>query len=372
MRNYRSLDIEEKLQIYNEVLELWKKDLNYKQIRKIIEKRYNVELSKPTVVRWIRGKQHPLGRYNKLIEGAKLAYAISAWIGDGTLAHTHRKSRPEYNITLGVKDYDFAEEWGQCVAKALGRKEPYKPRWDKCSRGWVTTACSKLLYNLLKDAKDDPCILMPYLEKYPGDACRGFFDAEGGVSADSYQIRAYNTDLRIIRLFKMLLEKIGIQCNIYEIPYKDNVLVSPRNGKIYHINKQSCFRLVIHRKENILKFAEWVSFTIARKRAGLARILQRYNRIKIPSNCIEKCARALIAANLVRLGLMRTQKEAAKLLLISEKTISDYLRDKRRSSKLLRLPEIERLSREHFYSRGDEIIARVREILQAMIEMYGG
>jgi len=37
---------------------------------------------------------------------------------------------------------------------------------------------------------------MPYLEKYPAVACRGFFDAEGWVEDICYQVVAGNTDPR--------------------------------------------------------------------------------------------------------------------------------------------------------------------------------
>ena len=275
-------------------------------------------------------------------------------------------------VRLEVSDYDFAEEWGRRLAEALGRSKPYTPRWDDNHQRWVVKGNSILLYNLLKGAKEDPWILMPYLVKYPEEACRGFFDAEGGANADKYEVHADNTDLRIIQLFRALLEKIGIQCSIREKRYENDVFVSPKTGKCYHRNKPICYRIAIHGKENILRFAEGVGFTIARKRAELGRILEKYNTTKIRSNCIKRCARALIATNLVRLGLVGTHEEAAKLLSINRSNISLYLHNERKVSSLLRLPEVERLSREYFYSRGDEIITKVQEILQTIIEMYCG
>jgi len=358
MRAYRSLDIDQKLQIYEEVLDLRKRGHGYRRIQKIVKDKHHIKLNTLTIVRWIRGKSHPLGKYNRLIVSPELAYAVSAWIGDGSLVRA--RHYPEHRIILAVKDCDFAKQWGRCVAKALGKNKPYAPIWDKRNQAWIAKVCSKLLYDLLKSAKGDPWILLPYLEKYPRDACKGFFDAEGSVSIDDYEVLASNTDLRIIRLFQKLLRKIGIECNIRETHY------------IYRRNKRSCFLLAIHGKENILRFAEEVGFTIARKRARLAKILQKYNRTKIRRNNLEKCARALIGANLVRLDLVKKQAETAKLLLVSRQNINDYLRARKRVSKLLRYSEIEQLSREYFYSRSSEIIARVREILQAIIEMYGG
>jgi len=368
MRKYKSLDIEEKLQIYNEALDLRKRGLSYRGIRKIIEEKHGVRVYETIIWKWICRGGHPLRHYNRVIAGPELAYAISAWLGDGRMGHGKRYR--EYKICLSVKDYDFAEEWGRCIAKALRREKPYRPKWDKYHRRWVTRARSKLLYNLLRRAKDDPWILMPYLEKYPADACRGFFDAEGGVNADSYELVAYNTDLRVIQLFKALLEKIDIQCSIRKVDRKNDVLISPSNSKVYHRNKLTLFRIAVHGKENIMKFAEKVGFTIARKRAELGRLLEKYNTMKISNNHLKKCARALIAANFVRLGLVRTQTEAARLLSINQSAVSDHLRNKKKASKLLKYPEIEQLSREYFYSRSDDVITRVQKILQAIIEIY--
>ena len=358
MRAYRSLDIDQKLQIYEEVLDLRKRGHGYRRIQKIVKDKHHIKLNTLTIVRWIRGKSHPLGKYNRLIASPELAYAVSAWIGDGSLVHA--RHYPEHRIILAVKDYDFAKQWGRCVAKALGKNKPYAPIWDKRNQAWIAKVCSKLLYDLLKSAKGDPWILLPYLEKYPRDACKGFFDAEGSVSIDDYEVSASNTDLRIIRLFQKLLREIGIECNIRETHY------------IYRRNKRSCFLLAIHGKENILRFAEEVGFTIAKKRAALAQILQKYNRTKIRRNYLEKCARALIAASLVRLNLVKTQAEAAKLLLVSRQTISDYLSCKKRMSKLLRCPEIEQLTREYINCPSDDVIIKAQNVLEAIVQIYNG
>jgi len=173
MRNYRSLEIKEKLQIYNEVLNLRKEDLSYRKIQEIIKKENGVKLSTYTIGLWIRGESHPLRNYNKIVDGPELAYVISAWLGDGRLPR--RKNRPEHSVALPVKDYDFAEEWGRCLAKAFGKKRPCKPRWDNFHQRWVTKSCSKLLHKLLRRAKEDPWIVLLDLKKYPADACRGFF-----------------------------------------------------------------------------------------------------------------------------------------------------------------------------------------------------
>ena len=358
-------DLEKRLQIYTRVKRLRDIGLSYDQIQKIIKKEYGTSLSKGVIGSWLRGESHPLGGCNKIIEGPELAYAISGWLGDGGLACI--KSRHQYIIKLPVSDYDFAKEWGRCLAQALSRSKPYEPKWDKSHQRWVTQGYSRILYDLLKRAKDDPWILMPYLEKYPADACRGFFDAEGGAYSSRYRIEAYNTDIRIIEMFKKLLENIGISANICQKPYKDRE-IKTRHHKAYQRKKEVCHVLTIYGKENILRFAERVGFTIVRKRLELQQILQKYMSLKIPNGSSEKCARVLIATNLVRLGLVKRQSEAARMLSVTKSSVCNCLHNRTKISKLQELPEIEQLSREYFHFRSDEVIKKVRKILETMAE----
>lgn len=361
--------LEERLKLYDEVMKLRRLGLDCKQIAKSIKENYGISMRLNTIRDWIKSRYHPLGRCNKIVEGPGLAYVMSAWLGDGSLARWIKNS--QHDVRLQVSDYNFAEEWGRRLAEALGRSKPYVPRWSNSSKMWFVKASSVLLYSLLKRAREDPWILMPYLQKYPTEACKGFFDAEGSVNVYKNAIEASNTDPRVVQMFKMLLEKIGIWCTMHETPYKSDTFISPCNGKRYRRNKLIRYRLAIYGKENILRFAEEVGFTITRKRTKLCRILEKYNRMKIQRRFLEKHVRTLIAANLRKLGLM-TGKEAAKLLLISQSSITQYLQSKTKISKLLGLPEIEQLSREYFYSQSSDIIIKVREILQTIVEIYGG
>ena len=160
MRRYKSLDIEERLRIYEETMNLRKKGLTCKEIQRIIKEKYNVQIGLWKISEWVHGV-HPFGRYNRIVEGSGLAYVIGAWLGDGRLALDRK--RAGYFVKLAVKDYDFAEEWGRRLAEALGRSKPYTPRWDDSLQTWVVKGSSILLYNLLKRAKVDPWILMIYL-----------------------------------------------------------------------------------------------------------------------------------------------------------------------------------------------------------------
>lgn len=273
-RKYRSL--EERLRLYNEVMRLRRLGLGYKRIAKAIEEKYGVSLNPGTICKWIKGRHHPLDRRcNKLVVGPGLAYTIGGWLGDGSLSEDNDNYM--YRIQLSCKDYDFADEWGRCLAEALDRSRPYAPKWEENHKRWVVKGSSVLLYSLLKRAKDDPWILMPYLEKYPAEACRGFFDAEGWIEADYYRIVAGNTKSDVINLFKKLLGKLDIECRTHRCRQKE-FMISPRTSKLYCRSSRFVVRLAIYGEENILRFAEKVGFTITRKQVELMKLVRRYRK----------------------------------------------------------------------------------------------
>ncbi|MHA1632645.1 MAG: LAGLIDADG family homing endonuclease [Candidatus Freyarchaeota archaeon] len=270
-RKCRSL--EERVRLYDEVMRLRRLGLGYKRIARAIEEKYGVSLNPGMICNWVKGRHHPLRRCNEIVEGPGLAYAVSAWLGDGMLVRDRRKN--EYYVKLAVSDYDFAGEWGRRLAEALGRSKPYAPRWDDKYERWIVRGSSILLYGLLKRAKGDPRILLPFLEKHPAEACRGFFDAEGSVNVDYYHIVAGNTDSRIIGLFEELLGKLGVNCKTYRCRQKET-FISPRTGKLYRRSNRFVVHLTILGEKNILRVAEKVGFTIARKRAALMELVRKY------------------------------------------------------------------------------------------------
>lgn len=98
------------------------------------------------------------------------------------------------------------------------------------------------------DSYDIPLI---YLEKYPAEACRGFFDAEGWAEAYYYRIVADNTNSSIIDLFGLLLEKLDINYKIYQC-HQNGMFVDPKSGKTYRRNSEFIiYLLAIYGEENI-------------------------------------------------------------------------------------------------------------------------
>jgi len=273
-RKYRGL--EERLRLYDEVMRLRKQGLGCKRIAKAIKEKHGISLNPGMICNWVKGRHHPLGRRcNKLVVGPGLAYALGGWLGDGRLARD--KDNDEYYVKLEVSDYDFAEEWGRRLAEALGRSKPYTPKWNNNHERWVVKGSSVTLYDLLKKAKDDPWMLMPYLEEYPAEACRGFFDAEGSINVNRYTIEACNTNPDIIDLFKKLLGRLDIDCRTHRCR-QNETFISPRTGKLYRRSSKFVVHLAIYREENILRFAEKVGFTIARKQVELMKLVRRYRK----------------------------------------------------------------------------------------------
>jgi len=264
------------------VLELRGQGLSYRKIQKRILEEMGECLSRSIISEWLRRVHTPYGdgvgyggedrRMHKLKPCPELAYVIGSKLGDGTTDRDAK--RYDYMVILAVRDYDFAEELGRCVAIALGRKKPYKPYWDKRRRYWVVRAYSKELYELLKRPVDLEKI-RPYVEcskECMAAFLRGLADAEG--SADKYEgnlghVSIANTDLRLIEYARSLLKALGISAKIYERKEKKTTKI---DGRVVKWKKQIIYVLSIHRKVDIIKFREIIGFAIKRKQTILERV----------------------------------------------------------------------------------------------------
>jgi len=270
-RKYRGL--RERLLLYEEVLRLRRRGLGYKRISKTLEGAYGIRLNPGMICNWIRGRHNPLGKCNKLVQSPELAYVVGGWLGDGTLALDQRNCK--HYIILRVKDFDFAVEWGKCLATAFGVKKKYRPIWDKVNRRWTVKASSVLLYVTLSRARKNPWVTLQYLERYPSEGLQGLFDAEGNVDSAFYHVRLRNADMQLLKLARHLLWMLGIDSKIYtwkQQPY----IRDPKSQKIYQRKRNIAYCLVISRRENIVKFAEKVGFRIKRKQKALESLLRRY------------------------------------------------------------------------------------------------
>jgi intein-encoded DNA endonuclease-like protein len=118
-----------------------------------------VQFPRSAIIHWINGKHKPLGNVNKFDEkpSSELTYIIGAIFSDGYKYFDNKG----YLLRLAVNDKEFAEEFGRCLAKILGRKKPYKPFWDKNKKQWTVVGCNILLYRFLNKPFEG---LKPYIE----------------------------------------------------------------------------------------------------------------------------------------------------------------------------------------------------------------
>ena len=268
--------------LYEKVLELRELGLSYREIRREVFEECGEHLSKSIISDWVNQVHTPYGdglgrtgedrRAHKLKPCPELAYVIGAAIGDGYVNFVADDYK--YLVILSVTDYDFVAEFGRCAEIAVGRTKPYRPFWDRCRQRWVVRVYSKELYNLLKKPIDLKKI-KPYVE-YSKECMaaflRGLADAEGSADRDEANlghIEISNTCLELIKYAQRLLRRLGICSRIYERREEKSFIIE---GRRCRRRKGATWRLVIYRRNEILKFRELIGFAIKRKQKILEMI----------------------------------------------------------------------------------------------------
>ncbi|MEM3406147.1 MAG: LAGLIDADG family homing endonuclease [Nitrososphaerota archaeon] len=260
----RYLPLEIRIKMYEEVHELRKKGLTYKEVQERIYEKYGRRLSIAIIGFWINKKKHPLGRVNKFDENPspEFTYIIGVISGDGCRYFYKRN----YRLQLAVKDYEFAEKFGECLAKVLGRKRPYKPFWSKKLKQWIAQGYSFLLYKFLNKPLEE---LKPYIE-HSKDTVSAFlkalFDAEGSIYVNEKhhvrELKLYNTNVGLLNYAKYLLKK-----------YFNIDATGPHFNKKTKTTK-NCYYLYI-RTNTLSNFYDYIGFIIKRKQQRLIKAIER-------------------------------------------------------------------------------------------------
>lgn len=198
-----------------------------------------------------------MGRANvvDLSPSPELSYVIGAVLGDGTLyIHSRR-----HEISLTVKDRDFAEEFAIRFGKLLGRKLNIETRKMKGVKYYVVRAGSKNLFYFLKQDLDK---LMPIVSEYPQEFLKGIFDAEGSVRlhGKDKEVKLRNKNIKLTEYIRKLLANLGIEARAY----------------VYEGDIAS---LVIAKYDSIVEFDRKIGFRITRKQKKLTEIRQRRYRV---------------------------------------------------------------------------------------------
>jgi intein-encoded DNA endonuclease-like protein len=270
-----------RIRLFDEVNRLRRDGLTYKEIIDEVWRRYGVKISKSSVSEWLNGIHKPYnGRYIPSIEflepSEELAYVMGVKIGDGYTTKGRRvvKNYNRVRIGLKVRDREFAEEFGRCLAKVLGRR-PINPRYRKSLRRYVVEIRSQTLYELLKKPVDLDR-LKPYIEhceKCMAAFLKGFVDSEGSVSEEGY-IRIYNTDYRLLEYVKELLKRFGIESTgPWTKRQQGKTFYDHKKMKRYTYKKE-CFHIYIRAGSNV-NFYKNIGFTIERKQKRLENYVRR-------------------------------------------------------------------------------------------------
>ena len=143
------------------------------------------------------------------------------------------------------------------MAELLGRKQK-RIRLRKDGR-WSAEYGSAAFYAWLRQQTLES--LRPYIEHC--EECvkaflRGFFDGDGSNSG--VQVKAYNSDEKLLEYIKQLLKKLEVRTGKISIATKAGTTSRKRNSEVVKA-KKDCFQLNVNRRN----FLEKIGFTIERK-----------------------------------------------------------------------------------------------------------
>jgi len=195
---------------------------------------------------------------------SNLSYLIGAIKGDGYL---YRSRNSTYIIALVVKDFEFVyavrESIGYITKKfpKISKRIQKHTMFSAKSELFRTELSNKSLFMLLNKKLEN---LKPYIEIYPTDFLKGFFDAEGSAwiaCNNEPTVKYSNTDENLILYVKKLLVSLGIvpspkiikECWVY---IKGIKILRPK----------PLYSIYIHRKKSVRKFMQIIGSSIPRKR----------------------------------------------------------------------------------------------------------
>jgi|SRR6267143_1052266 len=188
IREYLPLEV--RVRLRSRVLELAKLSMSYQQIQTEIFDSTHIRLSKGSISGWVHGIHDPSGGTNKFraVASPELAYVIGVIAGDWNLSvHGYN-----YEMLLSVTDCDFAEEFSICLAKILGRPNPYRVRRSEQRKRWIVQGSSIILHGFLRRGWQTPKMYVEHCYRCIAFFLRALFDSEGTISRNRLSI--YNTD----------------------------------------------------------------------------------------------------------------------------------------------------------------------------------
>jgi intein-encoded DNA endonuclease-like protein len=274
-RKYLPLEIRTKM--YEDVIELGRQGLKYKEIQRRIHGKYGKQISSSTISFWINGKQYPLGKVNKFDENPspELAYVIGVILSDGFKYFDNRN----YRIGLIVKDKEYAEEFGKNLAKILGKKGLYEPFWSKDLKQWVIVGCSVQLFKFLNRPFEELKFYIEYSKETVASFLKALFDGDGSIYVKVRRgerkriLWLYNADKQLLIYVQHLLKKFfNVDATGPHLETRKDSIKHFPNGKVYKTT-QNCYYIYI-RAKSLLNFYKHIGFTIKRKQQRLIKAIQ--------------------------------------------------------------------------------------------------
>jgi len=200
-----------------------------------------------------------------------LSYLIGAVLGDGYVYYYLQKKpkkSPHFYVGLSAKDFEFISAVKLAIEHVVVKSIKINELRQHKSTLWPNNKIfrilisNKSLFYLLKKPLDE---LKPYIEAFPRDFLRGFFDAEGSawIVDRKTNIRDYvepvvkycNTDKELMDYVRYLLVSLDIHPAPKMFVTKGNLCEDPK----------PCYNLHIYRLDSVRRFMDIIGSSIGRK-----------------------------------------------------------------------------------------------------------
>ncbi len=256
-----------RVELYYFVRELHDRGVSYRGIQRIVEKEYDVRISRSHISYWIRGLHTPLNEPYNHVDTSKeseLAWIAGMFVGDGSV----KINRKGHFLVLKVKDRELAEAAANKLAIVLGRERRYAINRMGDRRYYVQVQSRELVDHL--EVWEN---ILSHLERSPREFIQAFFDCEGGPTgcigaygAFFARIDVGNTNRELLEAVSSKLSDMGISSTV-SMHYPRGKAFVTRKGR--SVARSDCYLLRIYRRESIVKYSREIGFVTPRKQRKL-------------------------------------------------------------------------------------------------------